>query len=569
MATNRTALARLAAGRTFPALCVVSLLALAGAAGPAAAQYMPGQTPAPPPFFALQNARIVTGAGSVIDSGTVVIGNGLIEAVGVGVDVPGDAWIIDAAGLTVYPGLFDALSSVGMGTQGGGENGGGGNVQFSLQGGQPRSVGAEDRPATNSWISAADMLDPESGSIERWRAGGFTSAMVAPDDGIVTGQGAVVSLAGDAREMVVKAPAALRVTMSGAGGFRSYPGSLMGVIAYIRQLYMDANHASAYEERYMADPRGRRRPAYDRALGPVQAAIAGGWPTLLPADEAREIRRAIKIARDTGMRLVVAGAQDAYSMADEIAAAGVSVLVDVDWPEENRDADPDADEPLSSLERRAYAPTTPARLEEAGADWAFYSGSVSSPGAVIDNVRTAIEKGLSEEAALGALTSAPARIYGLDAVMGSVEPGKIANLVVTDGPLFDEDTNVKMVFVDGRKFEEMESEEERPAEAPSVDISGTWILSVNNDSQEAIAELEVSEDGEVTGEIRSEQGNLVITSGWISGNEFNLTGTVEAGPGEEFEITISGTAEENSLEGIMSFGDFQDMDFSGIRQTPR
>ncbi|WP_428273953.1 amidohydrolase family protein [Candidatus Palauibacter sp.] len=565
---NRTALARRLAGGVVPGLLLASLSGLASPAS-AAAQYMPSQSPVPPPFFALQNARIVTGTGAVIEDGTVVIANGLIEAVGADVDIPGEAWLIDASGLTVYPGLFDGLSQVALGTPGGdgpAGAGAGGNPFLALaqQANQPRTVGPEDRPATNSWFNAADMLDADADAIETWRSGGFTNALVAPDDGIVTGQGVVVNLAGSEQEMVVKSPAALRVTMSGAGGFRSYPGSLMGVIAYIRQLYLDADHAGQYEARYTANPGGQPRPTYDRALGPVQDAIAGGWPTVMPANEVRQIRRAIKLGQDTGARPVLQGAHEAYGLADEIAAAGVPVLVNVDWPERNRDADPEAEESLSSLKRRAYAPTTPARLEEAGAEWAFYSGSANNPRAMMDKVRTAIENGLSEEAALEALTAAPARIYGVDALLGSVEVGKIANLVVTDGPLFDEGTDVRMVFVDGHRFEE-EAPEPRPTEPPAVDMNGTWLLSLNNDSQEATAELEVSEDGTISGVIQGERGEQQITDGWVSGNEFSITASATMGPGMEVEIVYTGTVEGDAIEGNASFGGMRNMDFTGTR----
>ena len=314
----------------------------------------------------------------------------------------------------------------------------------------------------------------------------------------------------------------------------------------------------------MANPGGQPRPTYDRALGPVQDAIAGGWPTVMPANEVRQIRRAIKLGRDTGARPVIAGAHDAYELAGEIAAAGVSVLVNVDWPERNRDADPESEESLSSLKRRAYAPTTPARLEEAGAEWAFYSGGANSPSAVMDKVRTAIENGLSEEAALEALTSAPARIYGVDRMLGTVEPGKIANLVVTDGPLFDEDTDVRMVFVDGHKFEE-EAPAPRPMEPPAADMNGIWLLSLNNDSQEATAELEVSEDGTVSGVIRGERGDQEITDGWVSGNEFSITATASMRPGQQVEIVYTGTVEGDRIEGNASFGGTANMDFTGTR----
>ena len=239
---NGTLVHRLLTGWTVQGVLSLSLFAFVVPAS-IAAQYMPSQTPNPPPFFAIENARIVTGTGSVIEGGTVVMGNGLIESVGIDVTVPGDAWVIDGAGLTIYPGLFDALTHVGLEQEEGGFPGGGGGggnpfAQFAQQG--TVSDGPEDRPATTPWMDAADMLDPESGAIEIWRKGGFTNGMVAPEEGIVTGKGSVINYAGTEQEMVVKTPVALRLTMNPAGGFRAFPGSMMGVISYIRQLYLDA-----------------------------------------------------------------------------------------------------------------------------------------------------------------------------------------------------------------------------------------------------------------------------------------------------------------------------------------
>jgi len=560
---NPTVLEKRIAVRVALGVLVISLFTF-GAPSPTVAQYVPSQTPNVPPFFAIQNVRIVTGAGAAIENGTVVIANGLIESVGADVSIPGDAWVIDGAGLTVYPGLFNALTQVGLEADSDdGPPGGGGNpfAQFAGQG--PVPDGPEDRPGTTPWMDAADMLDPESDAIERWREGGFTNAMVAPDEGIVTGTGAVINYDGDAQQMVIKTPAALRLTLSPSGGFRAFPSSMMGVIAYLKQLYLDAGHQNTYAAAYAANPRGQPRPMYDRALGPVQDAIAAGWPTILPANDVKGMRRVIKLGRDTGARPVVAGAQDAYEIADELAAAGVPVLVDLDWPEENKNADPEAEETLESLKRRAYAPTTPAALEDAGVTWAFYSGSASSPRSVMENVRVAMENGLSEDAALRALTAGPAQIYGVDGVLGSIEAGKIANLVVTDGALFDEDTEIRMVFVDGHKYEE--TKEERPTTPPAVDVTGSWLLSLNDDSQEATADLEMTEDGTISGTIEGERGEQQITDGWVSGNEFRIVAIGSMGPGGEIEVIYTGTIDGDEMSGTASFGGRFNMDFTGSR----
>lgn len=531
------------------------LLLLAAVPKGAGAQ-QPSDTPQPPPFYAIQNARIVTVSGPVIEGGTVVIANGLIESVGIDVRVPPEAWVIDGTGLTVYPGLFDGLSSIGL-ERPEPQSGQGG-------GGQEIAEGPEDRPATTPWQSAADLLDPEDSRLETWREGGYTTAMVVPDQGIVTGQGAIINLAGDAQEMVVKAPAALRVTMNPAGGFRSFPSSLMGVIAYVKQLYADAEHESLYEAAYEASPGGRVRPKYDRALGPIRRSIAEGWPTVFPGEEVKEIRRAVKLGRDTGAKTVVAGAHEAYEIADELAAAGVPILVNLDWPEKDRRADPEADESLVDLRRRAYAPTTPARLHSAGATFAFYSGELGSPREAIESVNLAIEKGLPADAALRALTLGPAEIFDVADQLGSVDAGKIANLVVTDGDLFDESTKVRMVFVDGRKFEEREAE--RPTAAPAADMSGRWLITISTPRRtlEVTADLEMAEDGTLSGTLTTDRGETTITEGWVSGTEFSFTVNQPMG-GRTAEVVYFGTVEEEEISGTAAFGGHFSSEFKGTR----
>ncbi len=540
------------------------VLASLAAVLPAAADaQQPSNTPQPPPFYAIQNARIVTVSGPVIEGGTVVISHGLIEAVGTDVSIPPEAWVIDGSGMTVYPGLFDGLSSVGLeeAQTGGGQGGAPGGVGG---GNQPISAGPEDRPATTPWVSAADMLDPEDDRLETWRNGGFTTALAVPSEGIVTGQAAVISFGGDAQEMVVKTPAALHVTMNRAGGFRSFPSSLMGTMAYVKQLFADAEHQSRYEAAYEANPAGRARPKYDRALAPVQRSVAEGWPTVFLGDEVKEIRRAVKLGEDTGARAVVAGAHEAYEIVDELAAGGVPVLVNLDWPERSRSADPEADEALTSLRRRAYAPTTPARLHAAGATFGFYSGDLGSPREVIENVNVAIEKGLPADAALRALTLGPAEIFGVADRLGSVDAGKIANLIVTDGDLFDESTEVNMVFVDGRKFEEREAE--RPTTPPAVDMTGRWVLTISTprQTQEITLDLEMSEDGTLTGDITTDRGDATIMDGWVSGSDFSFTAMQPMG-GRTAEVVYTGTVEGTEVSGTASFGGRFSSEFTGTR----
>jgi len=314
-------------------LAAAFVLAASVAGWPAAAAAQaPSDVPNPPPFYAITNARIVTVSGPVIEGGTVVIANGLIAAVGTDVTIPPEAWVIDGSGLTVYPGLFDALSDLALSPTDGPASGGRtGAAAFT--GGGETSDGPEDRPSTYPSRAAADLLTTDDSRIETWREGGFTTVMTIPSDGFVTGQGAVIGLSnGEAAEMVIKTPVALRLNWRASRGRRSYPGSLFGVIAYEKQLFMDAT------------------------LEPLSRVVSESWPVLIPGDEPREILRAIDLGAALGVRTVVYGARMGYDVASRLAEVGVPVLVNLDWPERTRDADPESEESLASLRERAWAP---------------------------------------------------------------------------------------------------------------------------------------------------------------------------------------------------------------------
>jgi imidazolonepropionase-like amidohydrolase len=185
---------------------------------------------------------------------------------------------------------------------------------------------------------------------------------------------------------------------------------------------------------------------------------------MLPANNSQQILRALRLADEWKIRAVLYGGQQGYEVADALAAKKMPVLVNLKWPERAKDADPDADQTLRELRFRDRAPGTPAALVKAGVKFGFYSDGLAAPKDIMKSVKRATDAGLTPEAALRAFTLDSADILGLSDRMGSITPGKIANLVVTDGDIFNEKTKVKHVFVDGRWFQI--HEEETPPEKP-------------------------------------------------------------------------------------------------------
>ncbi|MEQ8330128.1 MAG: amidohydrolase family protein [Longimicrobiales bacterium] len=403
--------------------------------------------------YAITNARIVTVSGPTLERGTVVVSDGVITAVGANVAVPPEAWVVDGAGKMVYPGFFDAMSTLGHPRARGQQTGFAG---FGNQGGGdgPHSWGPEDRPGTHTWVSAADELDAADARFASWRNAGFTTAVSTRDQGLVPGQAAVLSLGlvERAREMVVATPVAMRVTVQDRS-YSGYPNSLMGGFAYLKQLYLDAQYYDRVWTDYASDPRGKARPEWDLALEPLREQMAGQYPVLFPANDRVQAGRAVETAAVMGVPVVIYGMQRGWEAADMLAAAGAPVLVDVDWPEPPRDADPEAEPSLEMLRLWDRAATTPAALADAGVRFAFYGGADASASGILEGVRAAVAQGLGADAAVRALTLTPAEIFGVADRLGSVEVGKIANLVVASGDITADGTRVETVFVDGDKID--------------------------------------------------------------------------------------------------------------------
>ena len=526
-----------------------------------------------PRYFAIRQARIVPVSGPEIKSGTVVIAKGLIVAVGENVSIPPEAWVIEGKGLTVYPGFINALSDLGLGPPAPAMPGAaaGGAARVQAQPPQPVSHGPQDRPASTPWVNAADELKPDDKRIETWRNAGFTSTLAAPMSGIFPGQGAVINLAGErSSEMVVAAPSALLITLQPMRGFGNFPDSLMGVISYVRQVFLDANWYNQSESIYRAHPAGLERPAYDRTEIVVNETLAPGRPVLLPGNTAQEMHRALMLADRLGARAVIYGGQQGYEDAAELAAAKRPVLVNLKWPEKEKDADPEAEEPLRVLRFRDRAPSSPAALEKAGVKFAFYFEGVGAPKDAVKNAKKAIDAGLAPDAALRAFTLNAAEILGVGDRLGSIEPGKIANLVVTDGDIFNEKTKVKMTFVDGRLYEVREPG--RPTAPPTVRLTGKWKISLTGPQgpEEASADLSMAPDGTLTGSLTGVSGAMLgsmgtvsISEGWVSGNQFSFTLSLTLA-GSPTEVIFSGTVEGEQMKGTASGGGMS-VDFTGSR----
>jgi hypothetical protein len=334
-------------------------------------------------------------------------------------------------------------------------------------------------------------------------------------------------------------------------------------VAYVRQVWLDADWAAKADASYQKNPRGIARPRYDRTNAVLAEALEDHAVVLIPANNATQIRRALELADRWHVNAALYGGQMSYEVASEIAAKKFPVLVDLKWPEAEKDADPDAVPSLETLRFRDRAPSSPGALAKAGVKFAFYSGAITAPKDMLKAVKKSIDVGLAPDAALRALTLSPAEIFGVADRLGSIEAGKIANLVVTDGDLFDEKTKIKMVFVDGHRFEVREPE--KPKDPPKGDLTGKWKFSYTTPEgpEESTADISMASDGSLSGSLSSPRGNANIISGYLSADKFSFTLNISL-EGSPTDVVFAGTFDGTTMKGSISVQGL-DIDFTATK----
>jgi hypothetical protein len=329
----------------------------------------------------------------------------------------------------------------------------------------PRIRGPEDRPQTYSDQRAADLISPADNRLDAARAAGFTSSATFPNKGIFEGLGALIDLAGErSGDMVVAQPIGQQIAFRvGGGGLgRAFPSSLMGNISYVRQLYLDLDHYKQAKQSYAAHAGGAKRPEYDRYL----EGLAESPRLLLPADESQQIDRVLSLGAELKTPFVLYGLHEAYKRVDQIKAAGIPTLISLKWPEKPKDADPSDIPNYRELVMRDQAPAVPGLFAKAGIKFGFYSDGVEAAPDLKKALKKTLDAGLGRADAIRALTLNVAEMYGIADRLGSIEMGKIANLTVTKGEAFDDNSTIEYVFIDGKQFRPSKEAQEGPPGGP-------------------------------------------------------------------------------------------------------
>jgi len=510
-----------------------------------------------PRVHALLNARVIPSPGQIIEKGTIVLRNGVIEAVGARVTPPPDARLWDLKGLTVYPGLIETYSHYGLPKPEKKPSGQTGPTPEKTHSG-PSHWNPRVHPEEN----AAEMFTPAKEDAKKLRALGFTVALVTPTQGIFRGTSAVVSLGDDRPNKGILKPRVAQHIAFEYGG-DGYPTSLMGAIALIRQTFLDARWYQEAQAIYSQRPAGQTRPELNEALSALAPVLRGDWPVIIEADDELNFLRAGRVAREFGLTLWVRGSGYEYRRLEAIRRAGVPIILPVNFPEEPKVETPEEalDVSLEELQHWELAPENPRRLQEAGVNFTLTSALLKNPSDFPAQVRRAIERGFAKDAALAALTTTPARLLGMENQIGTIAPGKIANLVVTDGDLFAEKTKILETWIDGERYEVQKR--------PEVEPRGSWTLRFESEpvKMDTITLELKGEIDNLTGRVAKGAMKTALTKVTLENKRLALvfTGDSLGYPGV---IRMTGFLSAEAITGTGNLGDGRLFRWHATRKAP-
>ncbi len=427
-------------------------------------------------YYAFTNATIVKDAQTTLTNATLVIKDGKIVSVGANLAVPKDAVVVDCNGKFIYPSFIDAYSDYGITAptrQLGGFNF---NAPAQLTSNQKGAFGWNQ--AIHSDVEAARLFNADEAKAKSLRDIGFGTVLTHQKDGIARGTGVVVTLADEKENLVmVKEKASAHYSLNKGASTQSYPSSMMGVIALLRQSYIDAAW-------YKTSPSKEGMNLTLKAWNDNQ-----GLPQIFEANDKWNALRADRIGDEFGVQYIIKGGGNEYQRIKEMTDTKASFILPLNYP-----AAMDVDDPndvrftgLDDMKHWELAPSNPAAFEKAGITFCLTTSDLSAVGEFLANLRKAIEYGLTETKALEALTKTPATLLGIADKAGSLDAGKLANFLITSGPIFQEKTVVYQNWVQGHKYAVKED--------GWYDVKGTYKLVANTTSGTKTWAVELKDGG--------------------------------------------------------------------------
>ena len=508
--------------------------------------------------YAITNVTITQSPGREIDKGTIVIKDGLIDQVGENVATPSDAIIIKADSMFAYAGFIDGFSHVGVRLPKSEKQ-----EKVKYPGNPP-----PERAGITPYYDVRDFINPGDKSIAAFRNQGFTVSQVVPQGNLLPGQSAIILLAGNnTDDMVLADHSALYSELSGANNI--YPRTIMGVMAKWRELYKQASLLKSYEVTYASNPVGLERPESDRILRAFYPVIDRSLPVLFKSEKVIETQRVLSLKRDLGFQLMIGDLKEGWPIVNKIKSSGATIFLSLELPEAlKKDTTSNLSDEKKALEKRKEESinnyvSQASNFSRNGIRYGFSNNSVK-PKDIHANLRRMISAGLSEENALAALTTIPAQSLGLSNRMGTIEKGKMANIVLIDKPLFSEKAKVKYVFVDGKLYKS----EAKKSSGKKAKVDGAWSYTADTPQGKGSGKLVIKNNGgDYSGTITNNFSGqeTSINEFLLEGNTMSFSYSIDIG-GNQLQIAVSVLVDGDSFDGNMTAGQFGSFPMKGMKE---
>jgi len=395
--------------------------------------------------YAFTNATIVKDAQTTIANATLIVKDGKIVAVGNNLSIPKDAVVTDCKGKYIYPSFIDIYSDYGIAApqrQGGGFNFGG---PAQITSNQKGAFGWNQ--AIRSDVEGAKLFVADNAKAEPLRDAGFGTVLVHQKDGIARGTGVLATLATQKENLVViKEKASAHYSLNKGSSTQSYPNSVMGSIALLRQTYLDAQW---YKTMPAATPPAEGINLSLKAFSDIQ-----NLPQIFDGSDKWTDIRADRIGDEFGVQYIIKGGGNEYQRINEIAATKASFILPLNFPQAMDVEDPNDARfvSLADMKNWELAPGNAAAFEKANIPFCLTAADLRDSKQFLTNLRKAIEYGLTENKAFEALTKTPATLLGVYDKVGSLDAGKLANFLVVSGPIFNEKTIIYQNWIQGEKY---------------------------------------------------------------------------------------------------------------------
>ncbi|HUG18900.1 MAG TPA: amidohydrolase family protein [Planctomycetaceae bacterium] len=536
-----------------------------------------------PKGYRLRNVSVVAAAGQAPVVVDLLIEEGLISAVGTDLKPTAGTIEIDLEGFYVYPGLIDAFATDLIKADYKPPAPEEQKADFSQS--ALAATRSDHRHSLTPSFDPAPHLDRKSDKLEKIAAAGFTVAHVVPVGRVGSGRSLLLSMkAGPIRESLLPFSETVSFRLFAPGG-SVYPSTLMGATAQLRQAFEDSHRHAAHRGLFSNGQSLLAKPPEDPDWEVLHRVSEGELASVWQAESRDDIFRVLTFLRENGIKgfPLIEGGEQAHLAIDALKESRARLILSLDFGEKPKieiEPEPEAFKtelkaPLAVQQEKLREWETRVRglgeLAEAGIPMAVSSQGLKSREEILKALRTAVEEGLPESVALDMLTGSPARMLGMKDRLGSIEPGKLAHLVVTNGPLFDQGTKLRMVFVDGQKQEIDEKlkpngSQKNENAVPAQQVAGTWNLSIESDEGKALATIDFVQNGDkLSGQFQSEQGDGRLRNGRVKDKDIEWEVAIGAGA-RELILKFRGTIDGENLSGELTPPFGKKSQWNGVRQ---